>query len=462
MKWIAFGIFAATIVPSMVLLGTTNKRWRSILFGILLASTVVGIDVNFYSLEHYRGPDRGFQIGLTDFIAASLGIAILTTSFRKVRWVPPNTIPMAAYFGIAAIATFNAPLFVVALFTLFKLFKGYLIYWAVYNYCRIEMSYRALWWGLIAICSVETFYALKQKYLFGFYRVQGTFDHSNTIPAYLLLIIPLLLTWALVERNWSKSKALATVSAMLGACFCIVGSLSRAGIAMAGIAILIVAAGNFARGISLRATVIIGVLGLLLIAGGVKSADTLVQRFVEAPESSGEARDEFNHAADLMTADKMFGIGLNCFSHVLTATPKYNQHISVMGTEEHAGVCHHIYRLTSAEMGQIGLGCFLLIMVRFLLIYFLALFNPASTQRALVFAILLGSCFLHAIGLLEWVFRVTPVMHLFLIMSAIGVALSEKAKQISNPSNEQQIPCTFNTTPAPKTSTKYSTERETT
>ncbi len=79
MKWIAFGLFALFGVPSMFALGISHARWRSVLFGALLASTAVGIDVNFYSLEHYRGPDRGFQVGISDFLAMRLGAALLVT-----------------------------------------------------------------------------------------------------------------------------------------------------------------------------------------------------------------------------------------------------------------------------------------------------------------------------------------------------------------------------------------------
>jgi drug/metabolite transporter (DMT)-like permease len=47
-------------------------------------------------------------------------------------------------------------------------------------------------------------------------------------------------------------------------------------------------------------------------------ARSIVDRFLEAPEASKVARDQFNDVADRMAASRTFGIGINQFSAVAT------------------------------------------------------------------------------------------------------------------------------------------------
>ena len=81
-------------------------------------------------------------------------------------------------------------------------------------------------------------------------------------------------------------------------------------------------------------------------------------------------------------------------------------YLNIMKDEEEAGVCHHIYWLTAAEMGYSGLAVLLLILARFLSKMAWQVRGEPVLERYLLFGILVGMCALHTIGLLEWVFRV--------------------------------------------------------
>jgi O-antigen ligase len=145
------------------------------------------------------------------------------------------------------------------------------------------------------------------------------------------------------------------------------------------------------------------------------------------------ARDEFNIAADKMAHDNIFGVGLNNFSHVLTITPKYNEHIEVMKNEEQAGVAHHIYLLTAAEMGYAGLLVFLVIIARFVFIAFRFFRSSKSIEGSLAFGIGLGFCALHASGFLEWALRITPVTYMFTIICGVLVSIAKYETILEKP-----------------------------
>ena len=161
----------------------------------------------------------------------------------------------------------------------------------------------------------------------------------------------------------------------------------------------------------------------IMAIGGLKAADSIMYRFQNAPKSSEEARVEFNHAAHIMADDHVLGVGLNNFSYVLTVESRYNSHIRVMENEEQAGVCHHIYWLTAAEMGYGGLGLFLVLIGRFLWRAGRGALRNRSFEDVLLVGSMMGFCTLHASGFLEWAFRITPVMYQFAIASAFSVAL---------------------------------------
>lgn len=428
MKWIAFGAFILVGVPCMTALAGSSKRGRWLLMAALIASTVVKVSVNFASLEDYRGPDRGFEVSLADLIALSLGLGLVIRCWRKVVWFPANTLLYAAYLGIATIAFTQAHDQQLAAFTLFKWMKTTLLYWVVFNtfWCEWPMSAAAA--GIMGAGAIETFIGFKQKYLYGMYRINGTFDHSNTIPAYFVIIIPILLCWLMAQPR-ARWVQLSATGAVLGMGFVVAATMSRAGLVLLGATIVASLAYAMFMAPSRGKLGFAAFFALLFLAGGVKAMDSFIDRFMNAPESSEEARDEFNIAADLMARDNPFGVGINCFSRVLTEDARYRDSIHVMENEEHAGVCHHIYKLTAAEMGYGGLIVFALMLAHFLFLAARHAFTSAREESFILFGALVGFTALHLVGLLEWVFRVTPVWNLFWIVSALTAATAWRMKR---------------------------------
>lgn len=433
MKYLIFSFVCIVGVPGMAFAASTSDRIRGGLLTALIVSTILGdmANINFFSTEFYRGPDRGFEVTLTDLIAWALIIALLIRYPSKINWVPYNTLWMVAFFGIACLASFQAPERLLASFTLFKFIRIYAVYWCIVNCIRTGTSYKYIWYGFIIIGLMITFIAIKQKYLDGITRIPGTFDHSNTNPSYLNLIIPILLIWGLYDKRLTRTQMVLTLLCVFGMVFAITATLSRAGIFLAVCAMLGVLAIANMRLRSTRVMFTSAAVCMLLFMGGIKALDTIIARFENAPKESAQARTEFNTAAALMLNDHASGVGLNNFSHVLTVRPRYHAHFRVMAGEvkKEAGVVHNIYLLTAAEMGYAGIIIFVIILIRFIGLTAYRGWRFNSLETVLLVGICMGLGTLYMGNFLEWTLRISPVFYMFAIISGMGVALSQISKQ---------------------------------
>ncbi len=422
MKWVAFFGMAIVGVPMMIGLSQISPKVRKILFGLLIFTTCIKLSVNFVSTESYRGPDRGFEVTVTDLIATALGVSLLIRKPSKVKWVPPTTLPMVGFFIICCISVMGCAIPLYGWFSVFKLAKAYWLYWVSYNTWCLEPPENEFWYGIVAIAGYETFVCLKQKYVYGAYRVNGTFDHSNSIPIYLIMFTPMLLAWILHGKHLNRIKTLAALGALGGCCICILATQSRAGLVLTGASLAGIMFRIVPHRLNGRKFGLAFMFTVLAVAALGKALPTIIKRFQEAPESSEQAREEFNMAAEAMTHDHTFGVGYNMFSHAMTHVPKYKAFSHVMGNEEHAGVCHHIYNLTAAETGTYGLYFFCLMMGMIHLRLFLKLWGPPDFNRCMVIGIFIGLSIVHVIGLLEWCFRLTPQTNMFVMISSMGQA----------------------------------------
>jgi len=431
MKYAIFSLAFLLGVPAMAAAAWFSQRVRGWLLSALVFATCLGdrANINFYSLETYRGPDRGFEVTLADLLAIALALAVTFRRPRRIQVWPYNTGPMLAYFVIAAMTALRAPEPILSAFTLFKLVRAYGFYWCVVNAIRTGIPLQAVVRGLWLMAAYLVFETLRQKYLYGIYRVTGPFDHSNPFANFLNLFMPILLAVGLSDRTLSAPRAAGTLLAALAMLYASVMTFSRAAIVLGALS----AAGvlTFAnlrdRSARVALATLLAFFGLLV--GGGLTARRILERFEQAPEASAMARDEFNRAAKLMLEDHPGGVGVNQFSRVLTDTPRYNQHITVMRDEKQKGVCHHIYWLTAAELGWAGLAVFLIVIGRFAWRAFYYSWRTPGRDGLVQAAVLLGTVSLHLAGLLEWVFRITPLFFGYLLCCGVSCALADHEEE---------------------------------
>jgi len=403
-------------------------RVRGYLVSLMIFLTVLGAhgSVNLVSRELYRGPDRGFEFTAADLVCWALIIAIVARFHHKIQWFPPNSWLLLLFFLdaclLAAIA--DEPLFTA--FSLWKCLRIFCLYWCTVNCLRLGTHRRYVWLGYAGAASVIIVLVVQQKYLLGIYRVNGPFDHSNTIPLYANLILPVLLIWGLCDSELPLWRSVASIALSLGLLFAAVCTFSRAGIAFAAGCFLGAVLWANVRSSSVRVQTATLLLGLLLVGGIVRVAGPIITRIQTAPLASETARDEFNYAAHLMLRDHPFGIGLNNFSYVLTTHTEYREHFEAMKNEEQSGVCHHIYWLTAAETGYLGLALYLALIALFCWSALRGSRRNKSIHGTLLFGVFLGFGALQASGFYEWAFRLTPVMQLFAIQAAVAVSWAEE------------------------------------
>ncbi len=430
MKYLLFIVFATVSVPLMLTAGRVHRRFRELLFTLLVFSTALGdiANINFYSMEWYRGPDKGFEVNLTDLIAAALLGIFVSKYAGRMKWLPFNSLPMFAIFGLAVFSasTAEAPLY--AFFTLFKLVKFYLIYWCAANCLRAGIRPAVYWRAFVAIGIYVTVLCLQQKYLGGIYRVSGPFDHSNVLPPYLNMIIPVLLIWGLTEPRIAVWKTILSVLTVFGMLFCVFATFSRGGAAFGLIGLIAAVFFMNTRRSSKRAILATGAIFLLLSAGVFRVSSSFIDRIQNAPEESIETRRELNISSSMMAAEHPIGVGLNNFSDELTRVRRYQQSAEMRG-DSTAPVAHSIYYLTMAELGCAGLVLYLLIIGRFVLHFTYNAIRMKTLLGLLLGGLAIGFGALHASGFLEFAFPITPVFYLFAILSGFAVALVERGLQ---------------------------------
>ncbi|MBF0408486.1 MAG: O-antigen ligase family protein [Candidatus Riflebacteria bacterium] len=428
MKYIVFSMAAVFGVPIMTALGLSFSFFRQLLMAALVASTALGqkIRINFVSYELYRGPDRGFEFAATDLIGLAIILVILIRSRSKISWFPSNITWIFLFYLSSFFSVINAPEPLFFGFSILKLSRSVVLFWCCVNYFRTEENIDGLFYGMVSASLIVTYFAFIQKYLFGIYRVPGSFDHSNTIPPFLNMMLPIIIIWSLTDESFPFWKRVLGVVSILGSIFSVASTFSRAGLALSlacvGASLLYV----LIKKPSFRVYVFSGFLAVAVIAGMIKAADSFLERIRTAPKSSEEARDEFNEAANKMAKDYFFGVGLNNYSVVLTRVEKYRENVEVMAGEEEAGVCHHIYWLTAAEMGFPGLIIFIIMIGRFCWLFLYSSVCSKELPWLLTAGILIGQSSLHLSGFLEWAFRQTPVLNLFFILSGAAIGIIDR------------------------------------
>lgn len=417
----------------MALGASLSARIRGWLVTCLVAASCLDVTatINFYWIELYRGSARGFEITLTDLIALGLILALIVRFPTRVRWLPYNSVWMALYFGFACLsfALVEQPIYTG--FALWKLVRLYAVYWCVYNCLVTGVPVVAILRGLLVVAVLFILTSAKQKYIDGIYRVRGTLFHPNSLSSYLLPVMPLLAFWGLGSRRPASRRALAVTVVSLGVALVVIVSQSRVGLSLilAMIPAILLLVNRWRRVLATRVVSLV-VVGLMVLAA-LRGADTVWDRFVNAPWVSGAGRLELNETARMMLEDHPFlGIGLNQYSHLASNRPEYRAHLVLMANEERQAVVHHMYWLTAAEMGLLGLLAYLVMIGRFWLLSVRFGWRRGSFDSLLLAGYMLGVGAVHLQALYEWVLRQTSVAYMFLIVSAMCAVLAERERAV--------------------------------
>ncbi len=424
-KHIIFIALTLLFVPSATYAAICSK-WieRALVVGAFM-STAYLIDINFVSMEQYRGDTRGFEIGLTDWMILSLLFVMLLSPRwrqRSFTWFPPNSSLLGLYLLLALASLFVAYVQLYAGFGLMKVIRSIVVFVVAYNYVQDEDDLKFIACVLAAIVAMEFALVLEQRFS-GIYRAHGSTPHSNTLANYInmmnMIFFALLL--GAKERSWLYATALAMGTVI------VLASFSRGAIVAMVFGYLLVVALSYRHRFSARKTVILTVLALAALPVVIKVGPALVERFLYAPEESGESRNYANIAALAMANDHILGVGLNNYSHVINET----NYVRFIDNPVDRGIVHNTFLLHASEMGWLGMIVYLLLVFNFIRLGYRAITRSSSSYAAtLAIGITVAIVVLTLQGSLEWVFRQTYITIEFFMLAGFLVALPKVSENL--------------------------------
>lgn len=421
LKYIIFILGFITGVPVLfALVKNSPSRQRWVLAAALFFTSYM-IDINFVSMEWYRGTSKGFEVGMVDMATMILFLVVLSKRKQyKLRLFPPGAWFYIAYFSFSVLSIINSDIYVYSFFEVWKMIRIYLFFWTMYHFIQTKEDLQFILRTISCIVIFIFLTVMKQKYIYHMFQTMGPFPHQNSLVMYLNMFVSLVFSYLMTVKKIIPSLYWLGIFGMGLAC--IVSTLSRAGMFLGGLSIVLLLLVHLLLKPDIR-KITITILMILMAAGFLyKAKDTIVERFQTAPEESKQVRYLLARSAINMANDKWLGVGLNNFGHKVNPPYPYSNHIDFK-EDEKGGLVETIYLMIAAETGWHNLGVFLLMLLYF---YFYNLWNLFRTRdvfvRAICLGIAAGLTVIYVESSLEWVLKQTNNFYqLFFVFALIGV-----------------------------------------
>lgn len=420
LKYLIFFTVLIIGVPFNYILARKFVQYEKFLWFLLLFFTANMIDINFVSMETYRGTAKGFEIGMVDIVVYSMLAIIIGRRDEYPLKVPPGTFLYSLYFFFSLLSIINSDVMVYSFFEIWKMIRMYIFFFVVYNMIRKFEEFDDIMIIVSLITIFITYTVLKQKYLLGIFQTYGPFPHQNSLVMYMIIFGSLLLGYLL---NNEKVKLYYWLGVFGAAAIDIISTLSRGGMALFALSISIIFLFSYVNKMSLRK---LGITLLFIILGsGVlyKASDTILERVSTAPEESLDVRIVLAKAAQNMANDKIFGVGLNNFGLKINPPYTYGNHIPRKDDYEKGGLVETIYLMIAAETGWHNLVVFVSLLLYF---YFKNIRNyfrmKKHKYRFIPIALIGALTAIYIQSTLEWVLKQTNNFYqLMFILAIIGV-----------------------------------------
>ena len=434
-KYIIFFAVIIIGIPIGVAIAKRNPKVEKFFWFLLLFFTAKTEDINFFSMETYRGTSKGFEIGLVDITAMIIFFVIYSRRDKNPIQIPPGSFLYFLYFAFSCISIVNSDVYIYSFFELWKMIRMYFYFFVIYNLIRSFKDIEEFIKYMAVIVFFITFLVLKQKYIDGIFQTTGPFPHQNSLVMYLMFYGALFLSYLLNRKNAN----IYFWTAVFGMCAIdIISTLSRGGMAVFSLSTFVIFLLSYSNKFSLKQ---FGVTMLFVILGtGVlyKASDTIMERVRTAPKESLDVRLVLAEAAQNMANDKIAGVGLNNFALKINPPYSYGSHIE-RKEDEKGGLVETIYLMVAAETGWHNLVVFVFFIFYF---YYLNIKNFFALKkgqykkyRYITIAIIGALLGIYLQSTMEWVLKQTnnfyQLMFIFAIIGAMHKLITEKrAKKI--------------------------------
>jgi hypothetical protein len=424
-KYFIFFITLLVCVPIGGLLACKYKRIEYFILSICVFFTCrLNESINFISHEYYRGTSRGFEVTLVDLCTLCLLIvAFKKNGFRGMRWFPPGSFLYFLYFSFSALSVINAGERLYSYFEIFKLVRMYFLYWVIANYITSVDDLKCILRAVIGVVLYIFLVVIWDKYIGGRYQARGPFPHQNSLVMYMQVFGGIAFSLFFNSKYFRMKWLLITgISSML-----VVMTLSRGGMLCYALSCMLIYILSFYNEYSFKKVLYLFYLFIGVFLFGIKSFNTIYERFTTAPKESAETRVYLAKTAVNMANDKIFGVGLNNFGLKVNKPYIYSKHSPRYHTKDFKeGLVETTYLMIAAETGWHNLVVYIMFLLSF---YYRAIRLVVFYRRTLLcpvfIGVLGGLTGIYIESTLEWVLRQSTnsyqLMFVFALLSAFYV-----------------------------------------
>lgn len=352
--------------------------------------------------------------GLLALVLARVNMAGAGVRLKANITTGPN-LPLTALLVVSAISCAFSPYKAFSLMEMMRVGFCALLYFVMVYYLRGKGALQALTDGLLLITAVVSLVGFAQMGAGARNAVDSTFGSHELLGSFLLLMLPMALALGLTERGDDKRQLAAQVVSLLaGACLLMARTRSAwVGGVVSLIALSAMAAryapvldekraGQRSMLQSLRQRKHLIVVPLLVLGGALglvvllsqtgtdlqKRAATLARVGVD---DSFQARMNMWQGTLHMAEEKpLLGWGLGTYpvrEESFTGSGDTPQQVLAHGTS-HSNIAHNFYLQTAAELGIVGLGLYLAVIIAFFVVGLRAM---GYLDNGLRKAVLMGS-----------------------------------------------------------------------
>ena len=364
LKHIVFFALLFGGVPVAIGLLKNNNRYKKIAYFlmILFIPFVYSTGINFFTDEFYKGTVRGYEVLATDMIAFSLLGAMIASDGRKnVVFFPRGARFYILYFVLSCISIINADNRIYSGYVVMQMILHYIFFITVYNCIIRNKNFDIILYALGGFIIFTFFHMLVQRLFFGVYQPSGVFIHRNSTAMFSNMIAPIFLS-VILNKDLDKRTYYLFAMAFACASCAVILSLSRGAIIFLPLSLGMVIILSLRNGMNPRKKKILLLLIVLAVVATMRAAPMVVDRFVNAPETSTEGRVAFAKAALNMAEDKFFGVGLNNWGLKINPPYRYWENTGIKRPDEDfkSGIVETIYLLVAAECGWITFASLLM------------------------------------------------------------------------------------------------------
>ena len=419
MKWVALTAILATIPVLIVWLRRNPLAAPKI--GILIGVLPFLLsEFHLYMAAtswEWPGYVKGIEFSILDAVALALYFSLPSSGQRL-----PFQSSMMLYFCAALLSAIQTEMPMSAIFYVWQLARMFLLYAVVVKASAIPRMVPAVLTGLAIGLLIEAGFGIWERFGAGIHQVGGTVGNQN-----LLGLISHLIVFPFFALLLTRRSGRLPVAVLLAGIVIEILTASRATIGLAGLAYGVIFLLSSLRQWSGKKAVVL-LIALVAVAVIVPLAQSALElRGTDALNSSDDERVVFERAAAMMLSDHPMGVGAN--NYVLTANMGgYNFAAGVVPTlGSMSANVHNVYWLVAAETGYLGLGTFLLLLLRPLTVAFICGWRSRGDQRGdllLGLGVALLAVYIHS--LFEWIFVTFVAQYIYAIVVGLVVGVAQQ------------------------------------